>query len=158
VSCSAGRWSGWAARADASELAVRRYENGRGIGGRTDLTSIREMLEAAGIEFTNGGQPGVRMSKSVSPVEFEVTVGEDHEPVLKGHDGNNVPVIATLSRASFEAFPIQAERVKEARRSGSVLNKIANKKYLAGEFQVIVTTAGTYRKVEIGASDVEFKP
>src|ERR1700683_2360055 len=114
-----------AARADASELAVRRYESGRGIGGRIDLTSIREMLEAAGVEFTNGGQPGVRMSRSVSTVEFEVTVGEDHEPVLKGHDGNNVPVIATLSRASFEASPIQAERVKEARRSRSVLNEIA---------------------------------
>jgi hypothetical protein len=40
-----------AARADASELAVRRYENGRGIGGRIDLTSIREMLEVAGVEF-----------------------------------------------------------------------------------------------------------
>jgi hypothetical protein len=46
-----------AARADASKLAVRRYENGRGIGGRIDLTSIRERLEAAGVEFIaeNGG-------------------------------------------------------------------------------------------------------
>jgi transcriptional regulator with XRE-family HTH domain len=54
-----------AARADASELAVRRYENGRGIGGRIDLTSILEMLEAAGIEFIaeNGGGAGARLRK-----------------------------------------------------------------------------------------------
>jgi transcriptional regulator with XRE-family HTH domain len=54
-----------AARADASELAVRRYENGQGIGGRIDLTSIREMLEAAGVEFIAdcGGGPGVRLKK-----------------------------------------------------------------------------------------------
>jgi transcriptional regulator with XRE-family HTH domain len=52
-----------AARADASELAVRRYENGRGIGGRIDLTSIREALESAGVEFIaeTGEGPGVRM-------------------------------------------------------------------------------------------------
>ena len=55
-----------AARADASELAVRRYENGRGIGGRIDLTSIREMREAAGVEFIaeNGEGPGVRLRKA----------------------------------------------------------------------------------------------
>ncbi|MFZ0207345.1 MAG: helix-turn-helix transcriptional regulator [Roseiarcus sp.] len=55
-----------AARADASELAVRRYENGRGIGGRIDLTSIREMLKAAGVEFIaeNGGVAGVRLRKT----------------------------------------------------------------------------------------------
>jgi hypothetical protein len=54
-----------AARADASELAVRRYEGGRGIGGRIDLTSILEMLEAAGIEFIaeNGGGAGARLRK-----------------------------------------------------------------------------------------------
>jgi transcriptional regulator with XRE-family HTH domain len=50
-----------AARADASELAVRRYENGRGIGGRIDLTSIREMLEAAGVEFIAENRDGAGM-------------------------------------------------------------------------------------------------
>jgi transcriptional regulator with XRE-family HTH domain len=56
-----------AARADASELAVRRYENGRGIGGRIDLTSIREMLESAGVIFVeeNGEGPGVRLKKGI---------------------------------------------------------------------------------------------
>ena len=55
-----------AARADASELAVRRYENGRGIGGRIDLTSIREIFEAAGVEFIaeNSGGAGVRLRKA----------------------------------------------------------------------------------------------
>jgi transcriptional regulator with XRE-family HTH domain len=147
-----------ATRSNLSESTIRDFEKGRRIPGVNNLAAIRAALEAAGVEFTNGGQPGVRMSKSVSPVEFEVSVGDDREPILKGHDGNNVPVIAALSRASFEAFPIQAERVAVARRSRSALNEIANKKYLAGEFQVIVTTAGTYRKVEINASDVEFKP
>jgi hypothetical protein len=37
----------------------------RGIGGRIDLTSIREMLEAAGVEFIaeTGGGAGVRLRK-----------------------------------------------------------------------------------------------
>ena len=67
---AARRLLGWslvrlAARADASELAVRRYENGRGIGGRIDLTSIREMFELAGVIFVeeNGEGPGVRLRK-----------------------------------------------------------------------------------------------
>jgi len=55
-----------AARADASELAVCRYENGRGIGGRIDLTSMREMLKSAGVEFIaeNAGGAGVRLKRT----------------------------------------------------------------------------------------------
>jgi len=55
-----------AARADASELAIRRYENGRGIAGRLKLMTVREMLESAGVIFVeeNGEAPGVRLRKS----------------------------------------------------------------------------------------------
>jgi transcriptional regulator with XRE-family HTH domain len=44
---------------------VRRLEAADGaLGGRKDTTEkIVTALESAGVEFTNGGQPGVRMRK-----------------------------------------------------------------------------------------------
>ena len=36
---------------------------GRGPPGTNNLAAIRAALEAAGVEFTNGDQPGVRLRK-----------------------------------------------------------------------------------------------
>ncbi len=59
------RWSAdeLAKRAKLGRITVTRAE---AVDGRTTLTeanvdAIRRALEAGGVEFTNGGQPGVRM-------------------------------------------------------------------------------------------------
>jgi transcriptional regulator with XRE-family HTH domain len=52
------------ARANLSESTIRDFEKGRRVPTVNNLTAIRSALEAAGVEFTNGDQPGVRLRKN----------------------------------------------------------------------------------------------
>ena len=52
-----------AAEAKVGESTVRNFEAGRSIPIANNLDAIRRALEAAGVEFTNGDQPGVRLRK-----------------------------------------------------------------------------------------------
>jgi len=49
------------ARSNLSESTIRDFEKGRRIPSPNNLAAIRSALEAAGVEFTNGGRPGVRV-------------------------------------------------------------------------------------------------
>ena len=51
-----------AAAAKVSIDTVARFERGDQLKGRT-VEALQRALEAAGIEFTNGEQPGVRLTK-----------------------------------------------------------------------------------------------
>ena len=42
---------------------IRLFEAGKGEQRRSTLSVIRQALEAAGVEFTNADQPGVRLRK-----------------------------------------------------------------------------------------------
>jgi hypothetical protein len=44
-------------------VTVRNFENERSTPQRASLAMIHRALEAAGVEFTNGEQPGVRLRK-----------------------------------------------------------------------------------------------
>ena len=52
-----------AAKAGVTANTVTRIENGADAKQST-MEMLRRALEAAGIEFTNGDQPGVRLSKT----------------------------------------------------------------------------------------------
>lgn len=52
-----------ATMANVSTNTLARLENGEELKSRT-LEAIRTALEKAGVEFTNGDQPGVRMRRS----------------------------------------------------------------------------------------------
>jgi predicted transcriptional regulator len=39
------------------------FEKGRRVPTRNNLAAIQRVLEEAGVEFTNGDKPGVRLSK-----------------------------------------------------------------------------------------------
>ena len=39
------------------------FEKGRRVPGRNNLAAIQRVLEEAGVEFTNGDTPGVRLRK-----------------------------------------------------------------------------------------------
>jgi transcriptional regulator with XRE-family HTH domain len=54
-----------AALAKVSVDTVARFERGEELKERT-IDALSRALEAAGIEFTNGDQPGVRLSKAAS--------------------------------------------------------------------------------------------
>jgi transcriptional regulator with XRE-family HTH domain len=51
------------ARANLSESTIRDFEKGRRVPTVNNLAAIRTALESAGVEFTNGEQPGVRLRK-----------------------------------------------------------------------------------------------
>jgi transcriptional regulator with XRE-family HTH domain len=52
-----------AAAAGVSPTTISRVERGDPLYGRT-LAAIRAALEAAGVEFTNGDAPGVRLRRA----------------------------------------------------------------------------------------------
>jgi len=59
---------GWSQQhlADAAGVGVatvRLFEAGKGEQRRSTLTVIRQAFEAAGVDFTNGNQPGVRLRR-----------------------------------------------------------------------------------------------
>jgi transcriptional regulator with XRE-family HTH domain len=52
-----------AARSNLSESTIRDFEKGRRIPSINNLAAVRRALEAAGVEFIDGDQPGVRLSR-----------------------------------------------------------------------------------------------
>jgi transcriptional regulator with XRE-family HTH domain len=59
-----------AAAAKVSIDTVARFERGDELKERT-IEALQRALEAAGIEFTNGDQPGVRLTKGAAAHSFE---------------------------------------------------------------------------------------
>jgi transcriptional regulator with XRE-family HTH domain len=55
-----------ASAARVSVVTVRNFENEKSMPQRATLDVIRRALEAAGVEFTNGEQPGVRLTKAAA--------------------------------------------------------------------------------------------
>jgi transcriptional regulator with XRE-family HTH domain len=53
-----------ASAAGVGVATIRLFETGKGEQRRSTLTVIRQALEAAGVEFTNGDQPGVRLRRA----------------------------------------------------------------------------------------------
>ena len=54
-----------AAAAKVSMDTVARFERGEELKERT-IEALQRALEAAGVEFTNGEQPGVRLTKAAA--------------------------------------------------------------------------------------------
>jgi DNA-binding XRE family transcriptional regulator len=50
--------------ANVSRNVIIDFEKGRRVPGRNNLTAIQRVLEEAGVEFTNGKAPGVRIKRS----------------------------------------------------------------------------------------------
>jgi transcriptional regulator with XRE-family HTH domain len=52
-----------AARSNLSESTIRDFEKGRRVPSINNLAAIRRALEAAGVDFIDGDQPGVRLAR-----------------------------------------------------------------------------------------------
>jgi transcriptional regulator with XRE-family HTH domain len=70
-----------ASKSGISYPTIARLESSDGdIGGRPDTAAkMVTALEAAGVEFTNGGQPGVRMKAKLPAISDEAAIGDDPE-------------------------------------------------------------------------------
>ncbi len=49
--------------ASVSRNTIIEFEKGRRVPNTNNLAAIRAALEKAGVEFTNGGEPGVKLRK-----------------------------------------------------------------------------------------------
>lgn len=56
-----------AKRAGISTTGLNNIERGFSDPKASTLTSIQQVLEAAGVEFTNGGEPGVKLVRKPQP-------------------------------------------------------------------------------------------
>jgi transcriptional regulator with XRE-family HTH domain len=65
-----------AAAAKVSMDTVARFERGEGLKERT-VEALQRALELAGVEFTNGEQPGVRLSKVAAAASAEPAGGSN---------------------------------------------------------------------------------
>jgi transcriptional regulator with XRE-family HTH domain len=63
-----------AAAAKVSIDTVARFERGDELKERT-VDALQRALEAAGVEFTNGEQPGVRLAKSTAGISIAGKAG-----------------------------------------------------------------------------------
>jgi predicted transcriptional regulator len=52
-----------AKRAGISTTGLNNIERGASDPKSSTLTAIQQVLEAAGVEFTNGGEPGVKLRR-----------------------------------------------------------------------------------------------
>jgi transcriptional regulator with XRE-family HTH domain len=50
-------------RSNLSESTISDFEKGRRVPSPNNLAAIRRALEEAGVEFTNGDAPGVKLSR-----------------------------------------------------------------------------------------------
>ncbi len=94
--------------AKVSPDTVARLERGEPLKVRT-VDAIRQALEGAGVEFTNGGQPGVRLTSEKSDSELLANFIE-RGPCLIWVDGGCVSA-GTLR----EALAIVAEAVAKGK-------------------------------------------
>jgi transcriptional regulator with XRE-family HTH domain len=72
-----------ASAARLSVVTVRNFENEKSTPQRASLDVIQRALEAAGIEFTNGEQPGVRLAKAAAARSAEPASGSNPTAAAK---------------------------------------------------------------------------
>jgi hypothetical protein len=111
-----------AARARISIATLRRMEaSGETVSGHiNNVDAVRRALEAAGVEFTNGDQPGVRLRKTMSEklldererAEAAETLAREWTAYCKEHNS------MAFASANGDLILIQFQKVG----SGEVLN------------------------------------
>jgi transcriptional regulator with XRE-family HTH domain len=79
-----------ARQAGVGVVTVHQLETGVSRPRRATLVVIRHALEAAGVEFTNGDQPGVRLTKAAAARSAEAPSASDQAVAVKGVRGKIV--------------------------------------------------------------------
>ena len=80
-----------AAAAKVSIDTVARFERGDELKERT-IDALQRTLETAGVEFTNGDQPGVRLTRAAAVRTSEAVAASNPSPATKAvRDRTNTP-------------------------------------------------------------------
>jgi transcriptional regulator with XRE-family HTH domain len=97
---------------------VKRLESADGaLGGRSDtVKKIIEALEAAGVEFTNGGTPGVRMYKPMKLIGEFRKIAAANQPITTSAGHAKVAFTALLDEMKTfnknENYPTEHLRIQ----------------------------------------------
>jgi transcriptional regulator with XRE-family HTH domain len=78
-----------ARRAGVNANTVTRIENGADAKQST-MDKLQHALESAGMEFTNGDQPGVRLTRAAAARSAESASASDPAVAVKGARGKTV--------------------------------------------------------------------
>jgi transcriptional regulator with XRE-family HTH domain len=70
-----------------SAVTVGKFELGRVRPPVLNVSTIQRVFEAAGVEFTNGGQPGVRMKSARPAISDEAALPDIPETDGEPYDG-----------------------------------------------------------------------
>jgi transcriptional regulator with XRE-family HTH domain len=124
-----------AEEASVSAVTVRNFENEKSAPQRSTLDVMRRAFENAGVEFTNGGQPGVRMR---SRAEKSLQSGEANGYRYEGgvefgmRDGARI-AICRVSEEALLALNKNARRdyIAVFDKNRAMLEKIAIQKFQA---------------------------
>jgi len=73
-----------AAAAKVSMDTVARFERGEELKERT-IEALQRALEAAGVEFTNGEQPGVRLTKAAAAQFIKRHIARQSQKIRPRH-------------------------------------------------------------------------
>jgi transcriptional regulator with XRE-family HTH domain len=89
--------AGWGVRelakkAGVTANTVTRIENGADAKQST-MDALQRALEAAGVEFTNGDQPGVRLTKAAAARSAEPARPSERTPSAKAARGKTAKAI-----------------------------------------------------------------
>ena len=68
---------------------VARFERGEELKERT-IEALQRALEEAGVEFTNGEQPGVRLSKSAAAHHLRAAIKSTSAKVVRRRSANAI--------------------------------------------------------------------
>jgi transcriptional regulator with XRE-family HTH domain len=79
-----------ARQAGVGIVTVHQLETGVSQPRRATLEVIRRALETAGVEFTNGDQPGVRLTKAAAARSAESASASDPAVAVKGARGKTL--------------------------------------------------------------------
>ncbi len=106
--------------AKVSPDTIARLERGEELKERT-LEAVQQVLEDAGVEFTNGGQPGVRMKAPQFFKDPEIHSSSDLSVRIRTFDGE-FPVVIAIERSAIDDYFHLTSSTKEFRRSIVTLN------------------------------------
>jgi hypothetical protein len=135
---------GLAGRARISVATLRRMEaSGETVSGHVNnVEAVRRALEAAGVEFTNGGQPGVRKAAGASSSQRNGVGHSVGDPGMDGPTkGDLIEVYQDRGGSSFPRSVWIEARIIDILPAGAILAKALKGKFDARHDHIILEPA-----------------